>query len=115
MSPCRYTRSFSRRRSPQRLIGLEGRDLELPPFAPDAAVEILSPGYRARHLAHKIEVYLAGGSSLVIVVDPETRSGRLHGARGVHELRGEDVITHPALPGFSLALPELFAAADPPR
>ena len=99
----------------ERLIGLEGRDLEAPPFAPDVAVEILSPGDRAVRVEHKIGVYFAGGASLVIVVDPPDRSVRLHDPRGVRVLRGDDVIAHPALPGFSLPLPELFAAADPPR
>jgi Uma2 family endonuclease len=99
----------------QRLIGLEGRDLEAPPFAPDVAVEILSPGERAARVEHKIGVYLADGASLVMIVDPSDRSVRLHDAQGVRVLRGGDVIAHPALPGFSLALPTLFAAADPPR
>ena len=99
----------------ERLIGLEGLDLEAPPFAPDVAVEILSPDDRAVRVEHKIGVYLASGSSLVIVVDPSDRSVRLHDAGGVRVLRGGDTIVHPALPGFSLPLSELFAAVDPPR
>jgi len=98
--------------SDARLAGLEGRDLEAPPFSPDVAVEILSPGDRARNVEHKIAVYLATGSALVIVVDPRDRSVRLHDARGVRVLSGEDVIAHPAMPGFSLALPALFAPLD---
>ena len=99
----------------ERLTGLEGRDLEAPPFAPDVAVEILSPDDRPDRLEHKIRIYFAGGASLVIVIDPADRSVRLHDARGARVLRGEDVIAHPALPGFSLALTKLFTAADPPR
>jgi len=98
----------------ERLIGLADRDLEVPPFAPDLAVEILSPGDRKAYVEHKIGVYLATGAKLVIVVDPSDRTVRLHDARGVRELRGDDTIEHPALPGFSLALPTLFKAADPP-
>ncbi len=98
--------------SDARLDGLEGRDLEAPPFSPDVAVEIRSPDDRARNLEHKIEVYLATGASLVIVVDPRDRSVRLYDARGVRVLRGEDVIVHGALPGFSLPLPDLFAPLD---
>ena len=71
-----------------RLAALEGRDLEAPPFSPDVAVEIRSPDDRARNLEHKIAVYLATGSSLVIVVDPRDRSVRLHDARGIRVLRG---------------------------
>jgi Uma2 family endonuclease len=99
----------------ERLRGLEGYDLEAPPFAPDIAVEIRSPGDRARNLEHKIAVYFAGGASLVVVVDPPVRSIRLHDPSGVRVLRGDDVLAHPAIPGFSLPLPELFAAIDPPR
>ena len=97
-----------------RLAGLQGLDLQAPPFAPDVAVEILSPDDRAARVEHKVGVYLAGGSSLVVVVDPSDRSVRLHDAGGVRVLRGDDVIAHAALPGFALPLPELFAAADPP-
>ena len=98
----------------ERLRGLVDHDLEAPPFAPDVAVEILSPGDRTAYVAHKIGVYLAIGASLVIVVDPSRRTVQLHDSSGVRELSGDDVISHPALPGFSLALPEPFKAADPP-
>lgn len=98
----------------ERLAGLEGLDVESPPFAPNVAVEVLQddPSW---YLEHKIGVYFAGGASLVIVVDPSDRSVRLHDAQSVRVLGGDDVIAHPALPGFALPLPELFAAADPPR
>ena len=98
--------------SDARLVGLEGPDLEAPPFSPDVAVEVLSPGERARNVEHKIAVYLATGSSLIIVVDPRDRSVRLHDAHGVRVLRGDDAIAHPAMPGFSLALPALFAELE---
>jgi Uma2 family endonuclease len=103
--------------SHERLADLEeGLDLEVPPFAPDVAVEILSPGDRKRRLDHKIAVYLASGGSLVIVVDPRDHSVRLHDAHRVRVLHGDEVIEHPAMPGFSLSLPRLFAALDrPPR
>lgn len=95
-----------------RLDGLEGLDLELPPFAPDVAVEILSPGWRRRHLEHKIGVYLAGGSALVIVVDPPQRTVQLHDAAGTRTLHDGDVLAHPALPEFALPLRELFAVLE---
>ncbi|MDQ6943494.1 MAG: Uma2 family endonuclease [Candidatus Eremiobacteraeota bacterium] len=98
--------------SDARLAGLDGHDLEAPPFSPDVAVEILSPGDRARDLEHKIAVYLATGTALVIVIDPRDRSVRLHDARGVRVLLGDDVIAHGALPGFSLTLPALFEELD---
>ena len=99
----------------ERLAGLDGLELEAPEFSPDVAVEIRSPDDRVRRIEHKTGVYLATGASLVIVVDPSRRTVQLHDVRGVRELAGDDIIIHPALPGFSLALPELFKAADPPR
>jgi len=101
--------------SNERLRGLEGLDAQAPTFAPDLAIEILSPGDRSRHVEHKVAVYLAGGALLVVVVDPERREMTLHDARGARTLRGDDVLTHPSLPGFALPLPEFFAEAEPPR
>ncbi|HEY0614141.1 MAG TPA: Uma2 family endonuclease [Candidatus Elarobacter sp.] len=96
----------------ERLRGLHGYDLEIPPFAPDVAVEILSPGDRSRSVEHKIGVYLASGASLVMVVDPRHRTVAVHDARGARVLGDADTVTHDALPGFSLSVRELFAAAD---
>jgi Uma2 family endonuclease len=101
--------------SNERLAGLEGRDLDAPPLAPDIAVEILSPGDRIHRVEHKIALYLTTGASLVIVVDPSDRSVRLHDARERRVLRSEDVIEHAAMPGFRLALPALFSAMDRPQ
>ncbi|HTD34577.1 MAG TPA: Uma2 family endonuclease [Candidatus Elarobacter sp.] len=101
--------------SNERLRGLDDTDLELPPFAPDVAVEIVSPGDRSRYVEHKVGVYLAGGSSLVVVVDPAKRRVTLHDAQGARTLADREVLTHPALPGFALPLADLFAAADRPR
>ena len=99
----------------ERLRDLDGYDLELPPFAPDVAVEIVSPGWRPPYLEHKIGVYLAGGSELVIVVDPASREARLCDAGAERVVRTDEAIEHAALPGFSLALPDLFAVLERPR
>lgn len=96
----------------ERLRGLEDEDLDVPPFAPDVAVEVLSPGEPPRRIAHKIAVYLAGGCELVIVVDPATRTARLHDAHGETALGGDDLVRHAALPGFAVPLASLFADLD---
>ena len=101
--------------SSDRLRGLEGYDLEVPPFAPDVAVEILSPGYRPAHIEHKIAVYFAGGAALIVVVDPPERRVALHDRERLRVLSGDDVIEHAALPGFRLSLSDLFSALDRPR
>jgi len=79
-------------------------------FAPDLAVEILSPANRAAEMQHKVLEYLDAGSRLVWVIDPERRTAVSHGSRtdarplGLDEaLSGGEV-----LPGFHLPLAQLF-------
>jgi Uma2 family endonuclease len=99
----------------ERLAPLEDEDLQFPPLAPDVAVEILSPDDPPRRVAHKVEVYLAAGTALVVVVDPDARVVTLHDTAGRSVLRGDDAVKHPALPGFRLALPALFRVLDRQR
>ena len=81
------------------------------PGAPDLAVEIRSPSDRAGDVRSKVADYLAAGTRLVWLVDPETRTVRVYRTlleprvlRGTDELDGEDV-----LPGFRVPVAELFA------
>lgn len=97
-----------------RLRGLSGRDLQIPQFAPDVAVEILSPDDRREDVDDKLSTYLAAGCSLVIVVDPVLRQVELHDPAGVAGLGRDADLVHAALPGFSLSLEGLFATIDPP-
>lgn len=64
--------------SRERLPREAGKLPQKPTIAPDIAVEILSPGDRKRLLNEKIELYLANGAQLVVVVDPEDRRVELH-------------------------------------
>ena len=100
--------------SNERLAGLTGGDLQSPPCAPDVAIEVLSPDDVPRNVAHKIGVYLASGSELLVLVDPRDRSIQLHDRKGMRLLHGDDALEHAALPGFSMALPTLFRAIDRP-
>jgi Uma2 family endonuclease len=95
--------------SNERLRPLSDEEIEIPPIAPDLAVEILSPDDRRADLDDKIDVYLRAGSSLVIVVDPHRRAAELHDRDGTVLLEESAAIEHPALPGFSYPLRELFA------
>ena len=79
---------------------------------PDLAAEIVSPGDAAADVAEKVDEYLAAGVRLVWVVCPRARRvvvwtpdrvGRT--LDGDDALDGADVV-----PGFRLALTELFAA-----
>lgn len=93
----------------ERLRGLSDGDLEVPRFAPDVAVEVLSPDDQRLDVDDTIATYLAAGSSLVIVLDPGTKTAELHDSTGASMLGADATLTHPALPAFSLSLAELFA------
>ena len=85
---------------------------EFIPGAPDLAVEILSPSSRWSEVEEKIADYFAAGTRLVWVVDPRERRAIVRYpdrpprvvASG-ESLDGEDVV-----PGFALALAELFGS-----
>lgn len=100
----------------ERLRGLTRAELQAPAVAPDVVVEILSPGDDLRDVAAKVDVYLRAGTTLVLVVDPALRTIRVHDADATLVLGVADVLRHPALPEFELALGPLFATAlDLPR
>jgi len=101
--------------SDARLRDLDFDAAEAPAFSPDVAVEILSSGDRADHVASKIAVYLACETQLIVIVDPQTRTIRLVDRTGERVLREPATLEHPALPGFALDLRTLFSALDLPR
>ncbi len=84
-----------------------------PAVAPDLAVEVLSKSNTKAEIARKLREYFSSGTRLAWIVDPKTKSIRVHTAPtestrldlasgGV--LDGGDV-----LPGFRLLLADLFA------
>jgi Uma2 family endonuclease len=80
--------------------------------APDLAIEILSPSSRWSEVEEKIADYFAAGARLVWVLDPGERRAivrypdRPPGIVAAGEsLDGEEVV-----PGFALALAELFGS-----
>lgn len=95
--------------SNERLRPLNNEEVEIPPIAPDVAVEILSPDDRRVDLDDKIDVYLRAGSSLVIVVDPKLRVVELHDPDKTERLDETRAIEHSELPGFSYSVRDLFA------
>jgi Uma2 family endonuclease len=99
----------------ERLRGLSGRELEVPHLAPDVVVEVLSPDDRRDDVDDKIATYLAAGSRLVIVVDPQSRTVELHDSAGRQDVHDGDALNHAVLPGFTLNVTQLFAATDPPK
>jgi len=80
------------------------------PFAPDLAVEIVSPSNTVSEIHGKVMDYLDAGTRAVWVVDPGSRSVTVYRARDhVQWLTGDDDLEgEPVLPGFRLRLSEVF-------
>ncbi len=82
--------------------------------APDIVVEILSPGNNTKELKNKYEAYEEAGVKEYWVVSPQDKTFLVYTLIDKHYTPSRlmvagDVITSPALPGFSLDLTELFA------
>jgi Uma2 family endonuclease len=80
-------------------------------FAPDIAIEVLSPSNRRADIDRKIGIYRAAGVPLVWLVDPFKQTVTVYAVgaeprtlQGTDTLDGGDV-----LPGFALPLAQLFA------
>ncbi len=67
------------------------------------------------HIDHKIGVYLACGTHVVVLVDPYARTIDAYDADGRRSFTGDDRFEHPALPGLTFTLGELFAVLARPR
>lgn len=98
--------------SKERLSHLKQRPAVVP-FAPDLAVEVISPGNTDKEMDRKLHEYFDAGVKLVWYVYPETQTVLVY--RGMNQVReltiddtldGEDV-----LPGFTLSIREWFSHA----
>lgn len=77
--------------------------------APELAIEVVSPNESAGHLRLKTDAYLANGSHSVWIVFPEVRSVMIYTPDSIHELKADQPITDPLLPGFSSPVSAFFA------
>ena len=80
------------------------------PFAPDLAVEVISPGDSSSEVSQKAEQWLRSGSDVVWLVDPSRDTAAIcvleedaFVSRTVTQLTAPDL-----LPGFSLSVKSLF-------
>jgi Uma2 family endonuclease len=94
--------------SNERLVPLNDEAYEIPPFAPDVAIEIRSPSDRAGNIRRKIELYLAYGSRLVLDVDPAKRTIVAHDATSTQLFADGDRFEHAATPGLTFEPGALF-------
>jgi len=81
---------------------------------PDLAVEVLCPSNRPGEMRRKWQEYFAAGVKFVWMIEPATRTADIYtSVESVVHLDPDGVIDGgDVLPGFSLRLSELFAAAD---
>ena len=88
-------------------------DTEEPFIAPDVVVEVRSPGDSTSDIDEKVRVYLAAGTDVVFLVDPHKRTLTVLEKAGRRTLGEHGVLTHAALPGFTLTVAELFTQPRP--
>jgi len=93
-----------------RLEAVENLD-KFVPFAPDLAVEVLSPSNTAVEMDEKIALYFAAGSRAVWIVNPKRRTVAVYTSPFDVRILGEgDALDGgDVLPGFALPLARLFA------
>jgi Uma2 family endonuclease len=76
--------------------------------APELAIEVVSPSDTASHLKAKVDAYIANGSQSVWVVYPDARSLMVYTGGSVRELKADQNIEDPLLPGFSAPVSAFF-------
>lgn len=82
--------------------------------APDLIIEVLSPDQNTRLFTAKINFYLRHGVRLVWVIDPEDRVITVYrpDADPRNLLPGDTLDGEDVLPGFSVAVSDIFAELD---
>ena len=81
------------------------------PFAPDLAVEVLSPGNTVREINEKVAMYFGAGARAVWVFNPKKRTAAVYASPTDVRIFSEDEAFDggEVLPGFTLDLSKLFA------
>jgi Uma2 family endonuclease len=84
---------------------------------PDLLIEILSPSNTQEEMDRKLRDFFGAGARLAWVIDPRTQTARVHTTADTFvTLPPEGVLDGGAvLPGFQLALADLFRRIQPPE
>lgn len=86
---------------------------QVPTISPSVAVEVLSQGQTLASSQRRVEIFLACGAELVLLIDPRSKEAWLVDSKGTRDLADGETIEHPALPGFSLPLRRCFELSPP--
>ena len=94
----------------ERLAEITNADKHVP-FAPDLAVEVLSPNDRSDEVEEKVQEWLAAGSRAVWTVDPKARTVTVYrpGAEPVTLTEDQKLEGGEVLPGFACLVADFFA------
>lgn len=83
------------------------------PGAPDVAIEIVSPNDTYHEVRGRIEAWLSTGAKSVWLVDPDRRQVTVfHHPHRPQVFEASDTLVDPAIPGFSVAVAELFSRSE---
>jgi Uma2 family endonuclease len=85
---------------------------DIPRVAPDAVVEVLSPGDRRKDIDDKIRVHFACGTSVIFLVDTRREAVVARDLQGERIFKRGDLVRHESLPDFAIPVDALF---DRPR
>lgn len=88
-------------------------DAQVPTVAPNVAVEVLSEGQNLANSQRRIEIFLACGSDLVVLIDPRSEEAWLIDALTTRRLSRREAIEHASLPEFSLSFERCFERIPP--
>ena len=94
---------ISKRKAPQPLPAT------LIDFAPDLAIEVISPGNQADDIRRKVRQLLKAGTALVWLIYPDTRTVAVHTPAGAVTLEETDTLAGgEVLPGFAIPVSDIF-------
>jgi Uma2 family endonuclease len=74
---------------------------------PDAAFEVISPSDRYSEVEEKTADWLGAGVRAVVVIDPRTKTARIHRSTGA-TMVADAIALDDIIPGWRLPLAELF-------
>ena len=83
-------------------------DDNLIPFVPNLAVEVISRSEAAEDAERKVQQYLAAGVTEVWQVYPESRVVHIRTTGSIREIRENQTLESPVLPGFSAPVSTFF-------
>ena len=85
-----------------------------PKFAPDVAIEVVSPSNTPAALARKTEEYFANGTQAVWIADAGPRTVAIRRPGQSERIFGPDDMLYgdPEIPGFACAVADIFAVLD---